>query len=341
MEIKELGKVAFIDRITGRFDANTPEVRHFKEDCAVIPSGEGYTLVSVDLLSEGVHFDLTYTPLKHLGFKAVVVALSDICAMNGTATHLMIGLGISAKLSVEQIEQLYEGVETACKQYSVTFCGGDTTASVNGLTLALTAVGTVAKDRITYRSGAKPNDLICITGDLGAAYLGTRLLEREKRVLAGNEVSQPQLEGYEYPIGRALKPACRADVIESLKQEGIVPTSMMDISAGLASEMLYICRESDCGAKLFLDRIPIASSSFALADELKTDAVIAALNGGDDYELVFTVGVDQYDAVRKIPGVEVIGHMTASGTAAVLVTPDGAEIALRAQGWTAQTESND
>lgn len=336
MEIKELGKVAFVDRLTKNFDKTGPKsLRNFSDDCLIAPSGDGYTLVTTDLLLEGVHFDLVYTPLKHLGYKSVVVAISDIIAMNGTAENLLVGLGISSRFRVEQIEELYSGIKIACDQYNVTLCGGDTTASLNGLTISVTATGSVQKDKIVYRSGAKPNDLICITGDLGAAYLGFSLLEREKSVLEGNTITQPKFDGYHYQLQRALKPNCRVDIIKKMEENSILPTSMIDISEGLASELLHICRESSCGAKLFLDKIPIASSSFALADELQVDGVVAALNGGDDYELMFTVSLDQFDTIRTIQGIDIIGHIS-SDDSVCLVTPDGAEIAIQAPSWTQQ-----
>lgn len=337
MEIKELGKVAFIDRLTKDFEKNNQNsLRNFSEDCLIIPSGENFSLVTTDLLLEGVHFDLIYTPLKHLGYKAVVVAISDIIAMNGTAENLLIGLGISSRFSVENVEELYSGIKIACDQYNVALCGGDTTASVNGLTISVTATGSVQKDKIVYRNGAKPNDLICITGDLGAAYLGFSLLEREKSVLDGNNIAKPKFDGYDYQLQRALKPNCRVDIIKKLEENSILPTSMIDISEGLASELLHICRESSCGAKIFLDKIPIASSSFSLADELKVDSVVAALNGGDDYELMFTVPIDKFDTIRTIQGIDIIGHISSEDSVS-LVTPDGAEISIQAPSWTQQT----
>ncbi len=337
MEINELGKVAFIDKLISPFKQNDGYAKsNFRDDCTVIQGESVDQLISTELYMEGIHFDLTFTPLKHIGYKCVVGAMSDILAMNGTATNILVALAIPARFMVEHIEELYEGVKFACDKYGVMLSGGDTTSSINGLTISITSYGSVAKDKITYRSGAKQNDLICITGDLGSAYLGTRLLEREKLILKDNDVSKPHFEGHEYSLSKALKPSYRKDIIEKLSENAIVPTSMIDISDGLASCLLHICRESDCSAKIFLDKLPIASTSFALADELKTDAVIAAMNGGEDYELMFTVGIDKYEDVIKCGGIDVIGHISANNHTPVLVTPDGGEIAIQAQGWTTE-----
>ena len=337
MEIKELGKVAFVDKLTSPFvQSEGLNKYNFRDDCTVLEGVDRYNLISTKLFMEGIHFDLTYTPLKHIGYKCVVAALSDVLAMNGTATNILIALAIPSRFAVEHIEELYEGVKIACDKCSVVLSGGDTTSSINGLSISVTAYGSADKDKITYRSGAKLNDLICITGDLGSAYLGTVLFEREKKILAGNDVSKPHFEGYEYQLGKALKPPCRKDVIETLSKNSLTPTSMIDISDGLASSLLHICRESDCSAKIFLDKLPIASSSFTLADELKTDAIIAAMNGGEDYELMFTIGVDRYEDVIKCGGIDVIGHISTSDHSPVLVTPDGGEISIQAQGWTAE-----
>ncbi len=334
MEIKELGKVAFIDRLTKPFVSETSKsIRSFRDDCSVIENGDKYSLLTSEIFTEGVHFDLTLFPLKHLGYKLVVATVSDILAMNGKCSNILVNIAIPARFSVEHIEELYSGVKIACENYDIELSGGDTTASINGLIVSMTAYGSVDKKNITYRSGAKPNDLICITGDLGAAFLGTKLLEREKAILKGNNVSRPQLDGYEYQLRKALKPNCRIDIIENLKSAGITPSSMIDISDGLASEVLHICRESDCGAKIYLEKIPIASKNFELAEELKTDTVLAVMNGGEDYELMFTVDVTKYEEVLKIGGIDVIGHISAKGTKPILVTPDGGELSIKAQGW--------
>lgn len=334
MEIAELGEFAFIDRLTKPFELKIKSsVKGVGDDAAVIDTGDNYMLMSSDLLLEGVNFNLIYTPLKHLGFKSVVVGLSDIIAMNGRPSQIMINIGLSARFTVEQTEELYSGIKAACDLYNVDLVGGDTSASMTGLTISVTAIGSVDKSKIVYRSGAKPTDLICITGDLGAAYLGVRLLEREKRVLDGNTSSQPVFTGYEYPLERALKPSLRKDIIESLDNIGVTPTSMIDLSDGVASDLKQICKSSSVGARLFLDRIPISSKSFELGEELSVDPIVAALNGGEDYELLFTVPISKYDDIIKMGGIDIIGHITDSDSGVYLTTPDGSEIAITAQGW--------
>lgn len=335
-EISELGEFAFIERLCSPFvSGNASTVKGPGDDAAVIDTGDRYTLVSTDLLLEGVDFDLTYFPLQHLGFKTVVVGISDILAMNGTPRQAMIGLGISGRFSVEMIEALYEGIRHACRTYGVDLVGGDTSPSVNGLTISVTAIGEVAKDKIAYRSGASRNDLICLTGDLGAAYMGLHLLEREKRALSGMPNPQPRFEGHEYILQRQMRPTARLDIIESLAHGGIVPTSMIDISDGLASELLHLCKQSKCGARIYMERLPIARETYAMAEELHADPVVAALNGGDDYELLFTVPLERRDDIFAL-GIDVIGHITEPETGINLVTPDGEEIAVKAQGWSGQ-----
>ena len=304
------------------------------DDAAVIlpPAGEA-VLCSTDLLTEGVDFDLTYFPLKHLGYKAVTVAGSDILAMNARPSQLMVSLGVSAKMSVEALQELYEGIAFACREQGIDLVGGDTKASVTGLVLSLTAAGHAPKERIVSRGGAQQNDLICISGNLGAAYMGLRLLEREKRVLADVENPEPKFGGYEYLLEKYLKPRLRRDIVDALAEEGIVPTSMIDLSDGLASDLLQICKASKCGARIYLDRIPIAKQTYALAEELHADPVVAALNGGEDHELLFTVPLAMQEQVMKMGCVDVIGHITPESTGAYLVTPDGSDIRLRAQGF--------
>ncbi|MFI3268669.1 MAG: thiamine-phosphate kinase [Rikenellaceae bacterium] len=334
MNIAELGEFAFIDRLCEPFEVKNADftAKGCGDDAAVIEAGDKYILTSVDMFMEGVHFDLVYTPFKHLGFKCVVAAGSDILAMNGTVKQIMVAIALSSRFTVEQIDEFYEGVKSACDKYGIDLVGGDTTASLTGLAITMTVVGEVAKDKIVYRSGAKNSDLICVTSDLGAAYLGTRLLDREKRVLKGNDVAKPKFDGYEYPLERALKPLLRKDVIELLGESNIVPTSMIDLSDGLASDLKHICKSSKCGAKIFLERIPINSKCFDLAEELNEDPVVAVMNGGDDYELMFTVGVDKYEQVARLGGINIIGHIIENGHE-VLVTPEGGEIAIKAQGW--------
>lgn len=331
--IADLGQFGLIDRLTAPFEKrNASTVRAAGDDAAVIDAGDDYLLVSTDLLLEGVQFDLTYFPLQHLGFKTVVAGISDILAMNGTPAQVMIALGISSRFSVEMVELFYEGVRAACTRYEVDLAGGDTSASVNGLTIGVTATGRVAKDKIVYRSGAQQHDLICVTGDLGAAYMGLHLLEREKRALNGMPNPEPDFEGHEYILGRQLRPQARLDVIRELAKRDIVPTSMIDITDGLSSELLHLCKDSDKGARIYLNKLPIAGQTSAMAEELHNDPVVAALNGGEDYELLFTVPLDKKDDMFAM-GVDVIGHITAPGAGVMLVTPDDQEIRVQAPGW--------
>lgn len=336
-EIAELGEFGLIERLTaGAAPSNPTTIEGPGDDAAVIgkKGAREYMLLSSDMLLEGVDFDLTYFPLRHLGYKTVVVGCSDILAMNGLPSQLTLSLGVSAKLLVEDLEEFYSGARTACEELGADIAGGDLTASVTGLAINVSVVGSAAKDRIAYRSGAKINDLICITGDLGAAYMGLHLLEREKRSLAGVDNPEPRFGGYEYLLERQLKPRARKDVIDALAAEGIVPTSMIDISDGLASDLIQICRSSHCGARIYLDRLPIARETYALAEELHTDPVVAALNGGGDHELLFTVPLAMQERVMRLgSGVEVVGHITAEDTGAALVMPDGSSVALKAQGF--------
>ncbi len=351
-EIAELGEFGLIDRLTKDIvTVNPATVRGVGDDAAVIdfgqttpsavpaatPPQEGnhpLVLLSSDMLLEGVDFDLMYFPLRHLGYKAVTVGASDILAMNGLPSQLTLSVGVSAKLSVEDLEEFYAGARKACEELGCDLVGGDTTASVTGFAIAVSVVGTVPRDRVVYRSGARANDLICITRDLGAAYLGLHLLEREKRALADSPNPEPKFEGYEYLLERQLRPRARKDVIDALAAEGIVPTSMIDISDGLASDLLQICKSSGCGARIYLDRLPIARESYALAEELHIDPVVAALNGGDDHELLFTVPLGMQEKIVGLGlGIEIIGHITPASTGAALTTPDSSDIPLRAQGF--------
>ncbi len=336
-EISEIGEFGLIRRLTERFPMrNATTVMGAGDDAAVIDAGDKYLLLTSDLLLEGIDFDLVYFPLKHLGYKAVVVGISDILAMNGTPEQLTVAIGVSAKFAIEDLDELYAGIRSACEDYKVDLVGGDTDASVTGLTIAVSAVGSVAKERIVYRKGAQLNDLVCITGDLGAAYMGLHLLEREKRAFAGNDNPQPQFEGYEYILRRQLMPTAQTAAIASLRTAGIVPTSMIDISDGLASDMLQICHSSQCGVRLYLERIPIARETHKMAEELHADPVVAALNGGGDHELLFTVPLAQQSRIAGIGGIDIIGHITEASTGAKLITPDGGEIALTAPGFVTQ-----
>ena len=333
-EISTLGEFGLIDRLTKDLPiVNKSTLRGVGDDCAVMSYPDTEVLVSTDLLVEGIHFDLTYVPLKHLGYKAAVVNFSDIYAMNGHPRQITVSLAISRRFTVEHIEELYSGIRLACEIYGGDLVGGDTTTSRSGLVISITAIGDAPKDRVVYRTGAKDTDLICVSGDLGAAYMGLQLLERERIASAGQKDFQPQFAGKEYLIERQLKPEARRDIIENLEKEGIVPTSMMDISDGLSSELMHICKDSEVGCRVYEDRIPIDYQTAVMAEELNMNLVTAAMNGGEDYELLFTVPLHCHEAIKKIPGVKVIGHCTKPELGTYLVTRDGAELQLRAQGW--------
>ncbi len=302
------------------------------DDAAVIDSGKNLTLVSTDLLLEGIHFNLIYTPLKHLGYKAVLRGISDIYAMNGTPGQILIALGISSRFTVEQIDELYEGINLACEKYKVDLAGGDTTSSLTGLTIGITATGTVSKDKLVKRNGARPNDLICVTGDFGASFMGLQLLERERKLFEKEKVAQPDLEGFEYAVGRQLKPEFPVSVLEDLMKNGILPTAMTDVSDGLASDLIHICKLSDTGCRIFAGKIPIDYETSRLAEEFNIDPVIPALNGGEDYELLFTVPLEMFEKIKLLETVKVIGHITESGSGNYLVGEGGSEIELSAQG---------
>ena len=336
-EIAELGEFGLIDHLTAKFQKkNSSTICGVGDDAAVIEaSKDKAVVVSTDSMLEGVDFDLTYFPPKHLGYKVVTKGISDVVAMNAIPEQITLSLGISSKLSVEFLDDFYEGVEFACKEAGVDLVGGDTSASVTGFVVNITAIGRAKKSEISYRSGAKEHDLICLTGNLGASYMGLRLLERERRVLQGlGDAVTPKFEGYEYLLERYLKPRARYDMVESLRKEGIVPTSMIDITDGLASEVLQICKSSKCGARIYLERMPLAKQTTALAEEMNIDPVIAALNGGEDYELLFTVPLELREKIMNLGCIDIIGHITAESTGAYLVTPDGKDIALQAQGFT-------
>lgn len=335
MEISELGEFGLIDRLTEGLKPVQPStIRSIGDDAAVIRYPEGYdTLVSTDLLLEGIHFDLTYVPLKHLGYKSVIVNLSDICAMNGIPRQVTVGLAVSSRFTVEHLQELYEGMRLACETYGVDLVGGDTTASRSGLVISVTVLGDCPKGEAVGRDGARDTDLICVSGDLGAAYMGLQLLEREKVASGGNPDFVPRFEGKEYLVERQLKPEARLDIVRLLHDKGIVPTSMIDISDGLSSELLHLCKASSVGCRVYEDRIPIDYQTAVMAEELNMNLVTAALNGGEDYELLFTVPLHLHDKVAHLDGIHVIGHITDADLGAALITRDGAEIALRAQGF--------
>ncbi len=312
---------------------NASTVKSVGDDCAVLRNHETDILVTTDLLLEGVHFDLTYVPLKHLGYKSAIVNFSDVYAMNGTPKQITVSLGISKRFTVEHIEELFSGIRLACEIYGVDLVGGDTTSSRQGLVISITCIGEAPADKVVSRSGAKDTDLICVSGDLGAAYMGLQLLEREKVASAGQKDFVPQFQGKEYLVERQLKPEARRDIIEELAKAGIVPTAMMDISDGLSSELLHICKQSDTGCRIYEDRIPIDYQTAIMAEELGMNLVTAALNGGEDYELLFTVPLHYHEQIEKLPGVKLIGHITKPSLGCAMITRDGNEIPLRAQGW--------
>lgn len=337
-EIASLGEFGLINRLTTGFKTHhSSTLRGVGDDAAVIAPRRGEAILcTTDSFFEGVDFDLTYFPLKHLGYKVVTAAISDILAMNARPTQISVSLGISSKISVEALDELYDGIRFACHEQQIDLAGGDTRASMTGLVISTTAVGTAPKKQIVYRDGAGLHDLICITGNLGAAYMGLRLLERERRVLEGVTNPEPQFSGYEYLLEKYLKPRPRTDIIEALAKEGIRPTAMIDISDGLASDLMQLCRASKCGARIYLERIPIARQTSALAEEMHTDPVVAALNGGEDYELLFTVPIAMQEQIMRSGLVDIIGHITPDTTGCYMITPDGSEIALKAQGFPEQ-----
>lgn len=334
-EISTLGEFGLINRLTKELPRhNDSTLKSVGDDAAVLYFPDTKILVTTDLLLEGVHFDLTYVPLKHLGYKAVAVNLSDIYAMNGTPRQITVSLGISKRFTVEHIEELYAGMRLACENYGVDIVGGDTTSSRQGLVISITAIGDAPENQIVYRDGAKDTDLICVSGDLGAAYMGLQLLEREKVASAGQKDFIPDFSGKEYLVERQLKPEPRRDIINILRDKGIKPTSMMDISDGLSSELLHICKGSNTGCRIYEDRIPIDYQTAVMAQEINMNLVTAALNGGEDYELLFTVPLTDHDKISKIEGIHVIGYITKPQLGCKMITRDGeSEIDLKAQGW--------
>lgn len=334
-ELSTLGEFGLIERINQQFTPTLPQtIKGIGDDAAVIDIGtDEYMLVSTDMLVEGVHFDLSYAPLKHLGYKAIAVNVSDIAAMNGTPRQITVSVGLSNRFSVEAIDELYAGIQAACEAYKVDLVGGDTTASRSGLVISVTAIGAVKKNKIAYRSRAKPNDIICVTGDLGASYMGLQLLEREKREFLENPDMQPQLEDKAYLVGRQLKPEARTDIVYELQDAGVVPTSMIDISDGLASEILHLCSQSGVGAQVFEENIPIADETFLTAEEFKVSPLTIALNGGEDYELLFTIQQSDYEKVKNSPHISFVGFITNDPQAVELVTKSGGRFSIQAQGW--------
>lgn len=333
-EISTLGEFGLIKHLTEGIEiVNQSTIKGVGDDCAVMHYPDSEVLVSTDLLVEGVHFDLTYVPLKHLGYKSAVVNFSDLYAMNAVPRQITVSLGISKRFTVEHMEALYAGIRLACEIYGVDLVGGDTTTSRSGLVISITCIGEAQKDKIVYRSGARETDLICVSGDLGAAYMGLQLLEREKVASAGAKDFIPAFQGKEYLVERQLKPEARKDIIAELAKADILPTAMMDVSDGLSSELLHICTASGTGCRVYEDRIPIDYQTAIMAEELNMNLVTAAMNGGEDYELLFTVPLHCHDKVKAIPGIKVIGHITDKSLGCAMITRDGNEIEISAQGW--------
>ncbi len=334
--ISKLGEFGLIDLITKDVKHyNTTTHKGIGDDAAVLKFGDVCQLVSTDLLVEGVHFDLAYAPLKHLGYKAVVVNLSDICAMNAIPTQITVSLALSNRFPLEAVEELYEGVKLACAHYKVDLIGGDTTSSTSGLMISVTAMGTAKESAITYRSGAQEKDLIVVTGDLGAAYLGLQILEREKAVFMEDKNMQPDLHGSEYVLERQLKPEARMDIVKMFQEMDLVPTSMIDVSDGLSSELLHLAKASNLGLQVYEEKIPCDPTVMTIAEEFKLNGVTCALNGGEDYELLFTVAQKDYDKIKANPNMTVIGYMVDKSSGTNLVSHDAKVFPLAAQGWTA------
>lgn len=334
-ELNQLGEFGLIHHLTKKFEckkANT--IKGVGDDAAVIyVNDEESLLVSTDFLLEGVHFNLMYMPLKHLGYKVVAVNVSDICAMNGVAEQITVSLAVSSRFPIEALEELYEGIKLACDNYNVDLIGGDTSSSLTGLALSVTAIGRAKSKEITYRSGAKEHDLLVVTGDLGGAYMGLQVLEREKEVFNANPSIQPDLDGHDYIIQRQLKPEARKDIIGFLKELDVIPTSMIDISDGLASEIIHLCKASEVGCHIYDEKIPIDAQTSLAAIDFNLDPSTCALNGGEDYELLFTIAQADYDKIKGNPNMTVIGHMTDSADGIYYIDKNGSAIELSAQGW--------
>ncbi len=333
-EISQLGEFGLIDRISSNVKlANPSSLKGIGDDAAVIKAAEDCLLISTDMLVEGIHFDLSYVPLQHLGYKAVAVNVSDIAAMNGVAEQITVSLALSNRFSVEAIDTLYRGIAMACENYKVDLVGGDTTSSSSGLIISISVVGRANRERITYRNGAKVNDIICVTGDLGAAFMGLQVLEREKEVYLTNPGMQPSIEKYEYLVGRQLKPEARTDIVYDLAEAGVLPTSMIDVSDGLASELFHIVKNSGVGVRIYDDKIPIDQIAYETAVEFNLDPLTCALNGGEDYELLFTIKKEDQEKIKNHQDIHFIGYTHDRKDQNVLITKQGNVVPLRAQGW--------
>ena len=333
-EIGELGEFSLIEKLAKGFEPKHSEtVKGIGDDAAVIDSGNKYTLISMDMLLEGLHFDLAYVPLQHLGYKAITVNVSDIAAMNGIPKQVTVGLGLSNRFSVEAVEMIYEGIKAACKDYHVDLVGGDTTSSRAGLVISVSILGEVSKEKIVYRSQAMENDIVCVTGDLGAAFVGLQVMEREKQEYLVNPDMQPKLDKYDYIVGRQLRPKARMDVIHDFRDLGIVPTSMIDVSDGLASDIFHICKQSGLGVALYEDKLPIDKQAYETAAEFSIDPNSCALNGGEDYELLFTIGQDDYEKIKNHKDIHTVGYMQVKRKGKTFVTRSNNVVELTAQGW--------
>lgn len=333
-EISTLGEFGLIDHLTKNIKLTQPTtVKGVGDDAAIINNSNKQTLVTTDLLLEGIHFDLTYVPLKHLGYKAAVVNFSDIYAMNGKPQQITVSLGISKRFSVEELEEFYSGILLACEIYGVDLVGGDTTSSLTGFSISITCIGIADNEKIVYRNGAKDTDLIFVSGDLGSAYMGLQLLEREKTVFGGKADFQPDFSGKEYILERQLKPEARKDIIHFLAEHEIVPTAMIDVSDGLSSDIIHICKQSNTGCRIFEERLPIDYQTATMAETFNMNVTTVALNGGEDYELLFTVPLSLHEKVSTLQGIHLVGHITKPEEGYYLVTRDGQEMKLKAQGW--------
>jgi len=334
-KLSELGEFGLINHLTSNIKLkHKSTIKGIGDDAAVLDYKDNKTIISTDMLIEGIHFDLTYTPLKHLGYKAVISNLSDICAMNAQPKQITVSIAISEKFSLEAMEEIYKGIYLACDNYNIDLIGGDTTSSLTGMCICITVIGEGNDDKITYRNTANENDLICVTGNLGAAYMGLQLLEREKKLFNENPEVQPNLEGYDYILERQLKPEARLDIIKTLEEKNITPTAMIDISDGLASEAMHICNDSNKGCLIYEEKIPIDYQTHKMAEEFNMSSTICALNGGEDYELLFTVPLDQHDKIKDLQDIKIIGHVTSKEEGCKLQTRDGNTLELKAQGWT-------
>ena len=336
-DLASIGEFGLIEHLTRDIPIHHKSTKKgIGDDAAVIqPSASTQLLISKDLLIEGIHFDLMYMPLKHLGYKLAAVNFSDIAAMNGVAKQLIVGIGVSSKFSVEALDEIYLGIKKACEVYKVDFIGGDTSSSLSGMLISVTVIGEADEDKVTYRSGAKPNDLLCVSGDLGGAYMGLLLLEREKKAFQANPDMQPELTGNDYILERQLKPEARADIVRLFAEKKLIPTSMIDISDGLASEAIHLCKSSHTGCVIYEDKIPIDQGTYEAAREFGLVPSITALNGGEDYELLFTINQKDYEKIEHDPEITVIGYMTDASEGMRLLTPDDRSIELQAQGWDA------